>query len=64
MCLLAGADASVPRISGPQLLNQGDVAAHRLVLRQAAQLHPGFVLGGAHEVEEAGLSAAGIAFRN
>src|SRR6185312_16178804 len=63
MCLLRVADASAVRGSGPQLLHEGDVAAHRLALRQAAQLQPGRVLGRAHEIEKAGLFALRVALR-
>src|SRR5690348_1243510 len=49
--------------SGQQLAYQCDVAAHGFLFRDAVQLRPGFVLGGADEVEEAGLGTFQVAFR-
>src|SRR5688572_24423992 len=50
------------RCSGRQLFHQVDIFLHRVVLAGALELGPGFVLGGADEIEEPGLVAADIAF--
>src|SRR6185437_7654974 len=46
--------------SGRQLPYQCDVATHGFLFGDAVQLHPGFVLRGADEVEEAGLGTLEI----
>src|SRR5688572_11002647 len=50
------------RRSGGQFRHEVDIFLHRLVLAGALELGPGFVLGGADEIEESRLVAADVAF--
>ena len=50
--------------SGGQLLDQVDVLLLRILLRRTLELGPGFVLGGADEIEEAGFRAGYVALRS
>jgi len=50
--------------SAAELFDEVNILLHRLVAFHAFELGPGFVLGGADEIEETGLGTRNIAFRS